>query len=481
MNFLAGTTWQWQRNTISTLTATGYTSDALLGNVSAAGGTSDAGQVTDYRYSAVFGRVHLNWNNTYILNFTARRDGSSRFGPGRQFGNFGAIGAAWIFNRGGFFHSRLPWLSLGKLSGSYGVTGNDAIGDYRYRIAWSTTTNVPYQGITGFYPTNLANPNLAWEKVVKQEAALDLGFWRGIIYVKAAWYINRCSNQLIPYFLPLQTGFGSEVRNSDAVLKVSGVELTLQTELINTGRVKWSLSLNANAPRTRLVAFPNFRTSSYVSTLVLGQSLTVVKAYKLLGVDKGTGLYQFLDVNHSGKINDSDRVVAGDLDPHWYGGVYSSLRIGSFQLDVHIEGRVQKGTDYQLSLYARNPPGMLGPELLTNQSTVIGDRWTHPGQEATYQQLTTGMGTAAGRQLSYYTASNAVIADASFLRLKTLALSWQPVCEWMRRLHCGGMRLYVQTQNLVTFTGYKGTDPETQGLTLPPLRTVEAGIKMTLK
>jgi TonB-linked SusC/RagA family outer membrane protein len=481
MNFLAGASWQWQRNTISTLTATGYTSDALLGSVSAAGQTADDNQVTDYRYSAVFGRAHLNWNNTYILNLTARRDGSSRFGPGRQFGNFGAVGVAWIFNKGAFFRSRLPWLSLAKLSGSYGVTGNDAIGDYRYRTAWSTTTTVPYQGITGFYPTTLANPNLAWEKVVKHETALDLSLWRGIIYLKAAWYINRCSNQLIPYSLPLQTGFGLEVRNSAAVLKVSGWELTLQTELVNTKHVKWSMGLNANAPRTRLTAFPNLSTSSYAATLVPGQSINVVKAYKLLGVDIGTGTYRFLDVNHDGKTTDSDRVVAGDWDPHWYGGVYSSLRIAGFQLDVHLEGRVQKGMDYQLSIYARNPPGMLGQGLLTNQSTVIDDRWTHTGQTATYQQLTTSMSTPAGKQLGYYTGSNAVMTDASFLRLKTLALSWQPAGEWMRRFHCGGIRLYLQAQNLLTFTRYKGTDPETQGLTLPPLRTMEAGIKMTFK
>lgn len=481
MNFLAGASWQWQRNTISTLAATGYTSDALLGSLSAAGQTADDGQVTDYRYSAGFGRAHLNWNNTYILNLTARRDGSSRFGPGRQFGNFGAVGVAWIFNKGDFFRSRMPWLSLAKLSGSYGVTGNDAIGDYRYRTVWSTTTTIPYQGINGFYPTTLANPNLAWEKVVKQETDLDLGFWRGIVYVKAAYYMNRCSNQLIPYALPSQTGFKSEIRNSEAVLRVSGWELTLQTELVNTCKVKWSMGLNANAPMTRLVAFPHLSTSNYASSLVPGQSINVLKTYQLLGVDTGTGTFRFLDVNHDGRINDSDRVVIGDWDPRWYGGAYSSLRVGGFQLDVHVEGRMQKGMDYQLSLYVRNPPGMLSPGMLTNQSIAIGDRWTHSGQTAVYQQLTTSMSTAAGRQLGYFTSSSAAMTDASFLRLKTIALSWQPAGEWTKRLRCDGTRVFIQAQNLFTFTRYKGTDPETQGLVLPPLRTVEAGIKMIFK
>lgn len=480
MNFLAGASWQWQRNTISTLTATGYTSDALLGGLTGAGKTFNDEQVTDYRYSAVFGRAHLNWNNTYIMNLTARRDGSSRFGPGRQFGNFGAIGLAWIFNRGDFFRDRLPWLSLGKLSGSYGVTGNDAIGDYRYRTDWSATTTVPYQGVTGFYPTSLSNPNLAWEKVVKQEMALDLSFWRGMLYLKLAHYVNRCSNQLIPYYLPSQTGFGSDVRNAQAVLRVSGWELVMQAELIDVGKVKWSVGFNLNAPKTRLAEFSRLNISSYAGTLVPGQSINMLKAYKLTGVNATTGVYQFLDINHDGRINDSDRVVIGDWDPHWYGGGYSCLRIGDLQLDLHVEGRIQQGFDYQASLYARNPPGMLSPGMLTNQTVAIEQRWAHPGQMAVYQQLTTNTGTAAGKQLGNYTASSAVMTDASFLRLKTVALSWQPGWEWMRRWH-GGVRLFVRAQNLVTFTRYKGTDPETQGLVLPPLRTMEAGIKMTMR
>jgi hypothetical protein len=215
---------------------------------------------------------------------------------------------------------------------------------------------------------------------------------------------------------------------------------------------------------------------------VPGESITVLNAYKFLGVDTGRGLYRFQDVNHDGKMDDSDRVVVGDWDSHWYGGVYSSLRVGSLQLDVHVEGRVQKGMGYQTSLYLRNPPGMPGFGMLTNQSVAIGNRWTHSGQTAAYQQLTTSMSTSAGRQLGYYLSSSAIMTDASFLRLKTVALSWSPAGLWTRRFHCGaGTRVFIQAQNLFTFTGYKGTDPETQGLTLPPLRTLEAGVKMTLK
>jgi len=478
LNFLAGSSWQWLRNTIFTQSATGYTSDALLGRLSAAGQTADDRQVTDYRYTGVFGRAHFNWDNTYILNLTARRDGSSRFGPGRQFGNFGAVGVAWIFTNGKFFREKLPWFSLGKVVVSYGVTGNDAIGDYRYRSAWAATTTVPYQGVTGFYPTTLANPNLAWEKVVKQEIGMEMGFWQGKVFLKAAHYVNTCSNQLIPYSLPLQTGFVSEIRNSAAVLRVSGWELSLRADLIHTKKVQWSMGLNANAPKTRLVDFPHLDVSAYASTLVIGQSINVLKTYRLLCVNKQTGLYQFKDVHQDGKIDDSDRVVIGDWDPRWYGGAFSSLRVGSFQIDVHLDGRVQKGVSYETAIYTVTPPGMLGAGMQTNQSTAVEDRWTHPGQTATYQQLTTNPGTDAGKLLSNYTASSAIMTDASYLRLKTLSVSWQLADAWMRRVHCSGGRVFLQGQNLFTISRYKGTDPETQGLVLPPLRTVQAGIQL---
>jgi TonB-linked SusC/RagA family outer membrane protein len=482
LNFLMGTSWQWLRNTITTAAATGYTNDALLQDLSAAGATSDFRQMTDYRYAAVFGRAHLNWDNTYILNFSARRDGSSRFGPGKQFGNFGAVGMAWIFTKGRLFRNLLPWLSFGKISGSYGVTGNDAIGDYRYRSAWATTNNtVPYQGVTGFYATTLANPNIAWEKVVKAEIGTEMGFWRGLVFIRVAHYVNTCSNQLIPYSLPSQTGFVSEERNSGAVLRVSGWELSLRSELIHTRLVQWSVSINASLPKTRLVAFPLLNASPYASSLVIGQSITVAKTYQLMGVDQATGLYQFKDVNHDNKLNDSDRVVIGDWDAHCYGGLNSSLQIGRLALDVHIEGRLQKGLDYQMSSYVRNPPGMLGPSMETNQTVAIRNHWMHSGQTAVYQQLTTSLSTVAGKLLSYYAASSAVMTDASFLRLKTLALSWQLADDWMKWAHCGHTRLFVQAQNLITLTRYQGTDPETQGLALPPLRTMEAGIQLTFK
>src|SRR5262249_45212708 len=141
LNVLIGTTHH--QNTYYSLgqIASGFASDALVSNITAATAVVVTGQAqaTEYHYVAFFGRVGYNWEDKYLLNITARRDGSSRFGPGRQFGNFGAIGAGWIFSKEKFAEHSLPFLSFGKLRASYGSTGNDQIGDYQF-----LSTYAPY-------------------------------------------------------------------------------------------------------------------------------------------------------------------------------------------------------------------------------------------------------------------------------------------------------------------------------------------------
>src|SRR5690606_27400325 len=144
---------------------------------------------SEYRYNAVFGRVNYGYNEKYFLNLTGRRDGSSRFGPGKQFANFGAIGAAWLFSRESFFEENLSWLSFGKLRGSYGTTGSDLIGDYKYLNTYGLT-GVGYAGIVGLEPNQLFNPDFSWETNKKVEGAIELGFLKDRLQLSIAHYRN---------------------------------------------------------------------------------------------------------------------------------------------------------------------------------------------------------------------------------------------------------------------------------------------------
>ncbi|MFZ6011172.1 MAG: TonB-dependent receptor domain-containing protein, partial [Bacteroidota bacterium] len=222
LSILIGTTFQESIQEGETIQATGYTSDALLENILAATDVNVASSnYTQYRYAAIFGRANYIWKEKYIANLTGRRDGSSRFGPGKQFGNFGAIGLAWIFSNENFIKSGLPFLSFGKLRSSYGSTGSDAIGNYQYLNSYLSTT-YPYNGTSGLAISRLANPDYSWETNRKLELGIELGFIKDAITFSASWYKNRSSNQLVGLPLPVITGQSSVQFNLPATVENKG-------------------------------------------------------------------------------------------------------------------------------------------------------------------------------------------------------------------------------------------------------------------
>src|SRR5690606_28631603 len=171
LNLLVGATWQTIEADASVVQASNYSNEALLGSIAGAATLINSASYNKYRYQSFFGRVNYNHAGRYLLNLTARRDGSSRFGNGRRYANFGAVGAAWIFSEESWLKSSGSIWSFGKLRASYGITGNDNIGNYQYLDTYGTTN--PYQGIAGLYPNRLFNADYAWETNHKLEGALD--------------------------------------------------------------------------------------------------------------------------------------------------------------------------------------------------------------------------------------------------------------------------------------------------------------------
>ncbi len=248
INLLAGLTFQQDLNQGQTLYAGGYTNEALLGNIEGASNIfPENSTYTLYRYAAFFARINYDWQEKYLINLTGRRDGSSRFGPGRQFADFGAIGAAWIFTKEKALTDLLPFLSFGKLRGSYGITGNDQIGDYQYLQTWSPVI-YPYQGVPGLQPTNLANPGYGWETNKKTELALDLGLWNDRVLISGAYFLNHSSNQLIYYPLAGITGFSYIIQNSSATVQNTGIELELNSTNIKSKNFSWQSEFNISIP-----------------------------------------------------------------------------------------------------------------------------------------------------------------------------------------------------------------------------------------
>ncbi len=153
----------------NTIRGMGYTDDNLLRSVTAAASTTAYNGSGAYKYEAAFTRINYNWENRYILNLTARRDGSSKFGPGHQFGNFGSVGAAWIFSEENWVKNKNRFLSFGKLRGSYGTTGSDGIPQYSYLSQWAPITPNYQPGSPSYTSTLLPNPNVVWQSNHKLE------------------------------------------------------------------------------------------------------------------------------------------------------------------------------------------------------------------------------------------------------------------------------------------------------------------------
>lgn len=293
INILLGETIEQDINSSTLIDASGYSNDMLITSISGAPDKTVSDGYSQYKYNAIFGRVNYMFAQRYIINLTGRRDGSSRFGPGKQFGNFGSVGAAWIFSEENFIKSNLPFLSYGKLRGSYGTTGSDAIGDYQYISRWQPTAYY-YQGSLGYLSQNLFNPDFSWAVTKKAEGGIELGFLKDRILLSAIYYRNRSGNQLVFYQLPSQTGFLNVTENSPATVQNSGWEFTITSSNFKSKRFKWNTSFNLTIPRNKLLSFPGIESSSYATKYIVGQSLNVIKGFKYTGVNDTTGIFQFL-------------------------------------------------------------------------------------------------------------------------------------------------------------------------------------------
>jgi len=460
LDALVGATFQQRRNKYLRLSGVGYSNEQLVGNVAAADNvyTSDNREII-YKYNAIFARLGINFRDRYLLNLTGRRDGSSRFGPEKRFANFGAIGAAWIFSEEETVKN-IPWLSFGKLRGSYGITGSDQIQDYGYLDTYSPT---PAAG--GLYPTQLVNPDYSWESNKKLEAAMELGFLKDRLRLQLSWYRNRSSSQLVGYTLPAITGFTSVMANLPATVQNTGWEFEGTTTNVQSDNWKWETNFNLTIPNTKLVSFPAIEETSYANIYQVGEPLSIRLLYRYLGINSETGLHEVEDANQNGSLDYDDRVVVEETGRQFFGGLRNQLSYRNISLSFLLEFVNQRG-----SKTYRTAPGQMRNVLQEDYDF----RWQNQGDENATQKPS--QSTPASSAYSNARNSDFVIADASFTRIKSLTFNYR-LPENSRIYNSG--RFYLQAQNLFTFTKYAGLDPQVPGTReLPALRTLSAGVEI---
>jgi TonB-linked SusC/RagA family outer membrane protein len=455
----------------NTTTAFGFPNDNLIRSINNALAKESTDSRADYKYSGAYAIINFRWDNRYIINLSGRRDGSSRFGPGKQFGNFGSAGLAWIASDEKWMQNILPnWISFIKFRGSYGITGRDAGQDYGYITRWASAYDIgnfaqkiyDYNGSPGFHIARSINPEYGWEGTKKLEVAASLSLFKDRLNFDVSWYSNRSGNQITGVNTPSYTGFSSVTANWDAVVQNTGLEFSLNSNVLQTK--DWNIRLSANISRNRnkLVKYPGFEFSSYANSYVIGKPITISYLLHYTGIDPLTGNYTFEDRNKDGKVQvgsgaiprdaSDDRYIEFDRSPRFEGGFGATASYKNFSLYTNFVFKKRMAQDPFLNLMVGSMSNFILPDEVKN------NHWQQAGDKALYPRY-----TATGN-LGNIGASNGSWVDGSYLRMNTLSIAYDLPAKWIQRIRMQGCRLSAETQNLFVITSYKGIDPEVQSL-----------------
>ncbi len=429
-----------------------------------------------------FSEIKYDFKNKYLLTVTGRYDGSSRFGQNRKFGFFPSISAGWRISDEKFLKNK-GFIEDLKLRASYGYTGNERIGNYQFLGTWGTVT---YSGSTGLGPSQLANPNLQWERTREFNVGLDAAFWRGRLSFTVEVYDNLTDNLLFAQPLAATTGFGS-LQGNIGSMSNRGFEFTLRSVNFERG-FRWTTDLNFSRNDNKVLSlatdkplFRGFTASGVGSTNIIqvGQPLGTFWGLKYLGVDAATGDAIYDDYNKDGKISTDDAQIIGNAQPLLIGGLTNNFSWKGIDLSVMFQYSYgNKVLNYGNS-FLLNP----GTDLRVNQTRAALRRWQKPGDVTDIPRYDYNYAYN-----SYSSSRN--LEDGSYLRLKNLAIGYTIPAKWTNRAKVGAVRVYATGTNLWTLTRYTGGDPEVstfdgstaaQGVdffTLPQVKTLVAGISV---
>lgn len=470
LDLLVGYTYQQEDGSSTLVTATNIADDNLT-NIS--GGSAFLAQPNRYTWvmQSYLGRLQYSFANRYLFSATMRRDGSSRFGPGRPWGNFPSVTGGWLLSNERFFPENKV-VTFAKLRASYGLSGNNQIGNYS-SYALVNPANYVFGNtlVPGFAATTTANPNLGWETKTSTNFGLNLGLGSKLT-VAADYYFSIAKDLLLDVPVPQQSGFSSSIQNIGRV-RNSGFELELGGNDIGLGPVRWAFSANLATNHNEVLALAPGQQQIIAGTegnflTRVGGPIAQLYGYQITGVYKsqaeidagptplsGTlpGDYKVQDTNGDGKITLDDRQTFGTYNPRFTYGFSSNFNYKSFDLNfafVGIEGRTIY--DRQLSLFDEAGEGFAMP------SKYYFENRYHPVNNPNGTLAQPNTNYSAARQLTR--ASNLFFKNADYLRLRSLQVGYTLPANWAKSAHLQAARIYVSGNNLFTITQFRGYNPD---------------------
>ncbi len=476
ISVLVGSTWFKGSSSSKSLDLTGFPGDDFMGSWGFANTVQyKSSSRADERFRSFFGRVNYNWDQKYFLNLSYRRDGSSKFGDNYKWGDFGAIGASWIFSDESFVKEALPFLSFGKLRASWGVTGNDQIADYQYLNLYSAD-NVYYGTTIGLNTQYLYNEDIHWEQTKKLEAALEFGLFKSRVSGSVSWYRNRTTDFLVSEPITSQTGFSSYVNNFDGIVQNTGWEFELRTNNIQNKNFQWRTNVNFTIAKNSLYKYDDLAGSAYADKYEIGKPLDIIRNFYVDSISTINGYAKFRDVNKDGSLTSpGDLVTLGSRSPRNYGGMENIFTYKGFEFSFSVTCAQQLVTNWfmlsSLPGRARNLPVQL-----------LGNYWQKPGDQATYPRATSGMVSNANvMQLTYANISNLAYNDILWFRLNNVSLTYTLPSNWVEKAGLSRASVYARGQNLLFYSPVDlGKDPQAQSATGgTPIKSWVFGVQLS--
>jgi TonB-linked SusC/RagA family outer membrane protein len=485
---VGGITYQQSNTSTNWVEARGFPSDAFQTIASGSEAVYFSATETGYKYMSYFSRANYKLNDRYLISLSGRMDGSSRFGKNNRYGFFPAGSIGWIISKEDFLANQKA-VSFLKVRASYGQTGNSEISNFASLSLYSGGSYTTYPTIN---PSQLPSPNLKWETTAQTDIGIDYGFFNNRISGEIDYYYKKTTDLLLYKDIPATSGFSSFYRNVGS-LENKGFEFVINTNNL-TGNFQWSTSFNIGLNRNKILNLDgpsieagNTRTGNNMA--MVGQPLGVFYLPKYAGVDPANGdaLY-YTDATNSTTTNDYNQAqaqIVGNPNPDYYGGLYNSFVYKSWELNFLFQFVMGNEIYKSYGLWAQS-----NGWNLDNQTADQANGWKNPGDITNVPRGDWDVQNGS-RPSSRY------IEDGSYIRLKTMNISYNLPKSVTEKIKVASARIYLTGANLLTFTKYTGWDPEVnytgtgrsqtntnliQGsefYSAPQSRTITLGIKMS--
>ena len=454
---------------------------------------SSGGGANSWAMMSWYGRLNYNYQQRYLLEVNGRYDGSSRFTKNNRWGFFPSVSAGWVVSQENFLKNTTDIIDILKLRVSYGLLGNQNIGNYPYAAVVKPGYGY-YLGddkslAPGVAQTTLSNSDISWEKSKQFDVGIDLSLWNGLLSITADYYIKNIYDMLLSFPLPYYAGMQPAYSNAGDMSN-KGWEISIghknKIKDFNYG-VTFTLSDNRNKitnlnglnsqDKTMVEGYPNNGIWGYLSDGYYQDWDDVANSPKLSNSAR-PGYVKYKKINQGEGIDpmliDSrDQVYLGDSFPHFEYGLNLNASWKNFDLTIFFQGVGQRST-FMSGIGLK--PFANGANLFRHQM----DSWTEDNRNAEYPILVPEANAADN-----YVRSDKWVRNAAYCRLKNMVLGYTLPQSLTKKLNIGSLRLYVSGQNLFTISNfYKGYDPEVSyggnqgGEFYPIMQTFTVGVDL---